>query len=559
VQNPVELPGSGQRLRLVDDDRPWGDDEGPPPQRDELPEIRLGPDVHRVLDELDEHMGPRDPMLYQRAHELVTVVGSTRAKLAPGTPIVRPMTVSALLPRVTRHVQMVGVKPPSKRAVAQAEASGKAASWDSRKVQPPPAILGSFISIHEWRHVRELMGVTESPLYRPDGSVRQEPGYDEATGYLYDPSCAYPLVPEHPTQEDARAAQARLVDILCDFPYANAASRYVPIAAIYAILARPAIDGPVPAFLFDASITRSGKTLQCDLVHLIATGRVPFHADWPSSPEEQEKLMSTFAVAAPQAIVIDNIKGLFGGGKLEATLTSLIVGFRMLGALELRDLPWRSVILLSGNNVDLTEDMLQRTLLSRIESPLENPATRTDFKYQLPEYAIANRPELAVLALTVLRAYAVHGFPDTGVRMANPYGPFARLVGGAIRFAGGEDVTDAIAPPERAGLDASAAVRVVVDRWHTIAPELAGPVSLKHVLDSIYPPPGKNEPPDGHDLLREAFEAICPARGALSPNAHSVSKKLGSCVGRWFGDRSLQRSVGHGGAQVWSVVTRNAK
>jgi hypothetical protein len=561
---PIDFASPAPKLRIVDppgEGPAWGDDEGPPPGTDERPELRLGADVHRVCDELDAILGPADPLVYQRAHELVTVAGTLppkgdAAKLATGTPIVRPLTVSSLLTRVTRHVKCLSLKPPSKRAIAKAEETGEKAEAECRTVQPPPALLSAFLSLPDWRHVRDLRGVTESPLFRPDGTVRQHAGYDEATGYLYRPSTEYPPVPDQPTQSEAAAALAELVDLFCDFPYANEPSRYVPIASILAILARAAIDGPVPAFLFDASVMGSGKTLQCDLAHVIAVGRVPAHANWPNNPEEQEKLLSTYAIGAPQALLLDNVKGTLGGSAIEQTLTSTSVEFRMLGALQLRTLPWYSVIMVSGNNVDLSEDMLRRTLLSRLESPLENPANRTQFKYALPTYAIENRPRLATLALTVLRAFACHGFPDTGVRMGHPYGPFAHVVGGAIRFAGGEDVSLAIAPPERAGLDASAAVRVIVDRWDTVAPAMGGPVSLKFVLDSIYPAPGKNDPPDNHNLMREAFEALSPARGSLGPVANSISKKLGSCVGRWFGDRSLQRSTGHGGVQLWHVMTR---
>lgn len=559
--SPSHEAASGKRLRLVDDDRPWGDDEGPPPDAEALPEIRLGPDLHRVCDELDAHLGPRDPLLYQRAHELVTVAGTTQGRtLAKGTPIVRPMTANALVTRVTRHVQMIASKPPSKRAVEQAEARGGVAVWESRKVQPPSNVLGAFLALPDWRHVRDLCGVTESPLFRPDGTVRQDAGYDEATGYLYRPACEYPVVPENPTQDEATAALAELVDVFCDFPYADEPSRYVPISAILAVLARAAIDGPVPAMLFDASVMGSGKTLQCDVSHAISVGRVPSHADWPSKPEEQEKLLSTYAIASPQALVIDNIKGTLGGGKLEATLTSQSVEFRMLGVMELRSLPWRSVIMLSGNNIQLTEDMIRRTLLSRLESPLERPTDRVDFKRkELLGWVLAERPRLAVLALTILRAYACHGWPDTGVRIAT-YQSFARVVGGAIRFAGGEDISKARPPEERAGFDDAGAVRAIVDRWHTVAPDLAGPVSLKHFLECIYPAPSRNDPPDGHDELREAFEQLTPSRGAIAPSAVNVGKRLKSQADRWFGNKRLRVAVDkHRNVALWRVETRTTQ
>ena len=100
-------------------------------------------------------------------------------------------------------------------------------------------------------------------------------------------------------------------------------------------------------------------------------------------------------------------------------------------------------------------------------------------------------------------------------------------------------------------------MRVIVDRWHTIAPAGAGPVSLKHVLESIYPPPGRNDPPDGHDELREAFEQLTPARGAVAPSAVNVAKRLKTCADRWFGDRRLRVAVDtHRKLTLWRVETR---
>ncbi len=500
---------------------PAWEEEPADPDEARRPTIMMGHRIDLVVEALERHMATLDPGLYKRSHEIVTVNASDGLSLAEGTPIIRAVTASALLPRVTRHVQFLVAQEDDK---------------PPKKVRPPDTILKTILAAPPWPTMRHLAGVSESPFFRPRGTVCQSAGYDAETGYLYAPPCAYPEVPDHPTQAEARAWQAEILDYFCDFPYVNEQSRMVPLAAIYAILARPAIDGPVPALLFDASVMGSGKTLQCDVAHAIAVGRIPAHANWPSNPEEQEKLLHTYALSSPSALVLDNVKGVFGGSAIEQTLTSTSVEFRLLGAHEMKTLSWRSVVIVSGNNVALTEDMVRRTLLSRLESPLDRPQDRTDFKYELPKAATDARARLCALALGVLRAYAAKGFPDTGVRMAS-YQSFARIVAGAILFAGGADVTRARPPEERAGLDGAGAARVIVDRCHTVSP---APQTFRAFLQAIYPPPARNEPPDGFDELREAVETLAPPKGSQAPSAHSFQRALAKFEGRLFGSKRLR-------------------
>ena len=521
VPMAATAPAVAPVLRVVPpvrDGSAWGDDEGGPPDPTK-PQIVMGTDTHRIVDQLEQHMARLDERLFRRSHELVLVGSADTSSATPGAPPIFPLSIASLVPRVTERLQFVRKEPPKRKAVELAELAGaRVPDEDTIAIQPPRPILESLLaSPTRWPDVRPLVGVTESPMFRPDGTVRQDAGYDAETGYLVLPSCEYPRVPDSPTQAEAVAALAELVDVFCDFPYADEPSRYVPIAAALAVLARSAIDGPTPAFLFDASVIGSGKTMQCDIAHVVAVGRVPAHANWPIKEEEQEKLLSTYAGATPPGIVIDNVKGLFGGSAIEQVLTSRTVEFRLFGTQQLRTFPWRTVTMVSGNNVNLTEDMVRRTLMARLESPLERPQDRTDFKRpELVAWAMKERPRLVVLALTVLRAFAAHGWPDSGVRMAS-YQSFARIVGGAIRFAGGPDVTLAKPPEERAGLDAGGAVRELCDRWSTVAVASDAPVTLKALLSALYPAPARNDPPDGYNDVREALESVAPAKGPNGP------------------------------------------
>ncbi|HUO63998.1 MAG TPA: hypothetical protein VMT97_09860, partial [Terriglobales bacterium] len=397
------------------------------------------------------------------------------------------------------------------------------------------------------------VGVSETPVMRPDGTVHQVRGYDEATGYLYAPSLEYPPIPDHPTRDDAYRALALLEDVFCDFPYVAPVHRLVPVAALLSILVRPAIAGPCPAVVFDATVRGSGKTLQGDTVHAIAFGRRAPHATLPAAEEEREKVLSGYALAGARCVFIDNVKGLLGGPKLEATLTSTEVGFRILGKPDIVELQWLAVILVSGNNLQLTDDMRRRLLFCRLESPLEDPTARTGFRHELPAYALAHRAELVAAALTLVRAYLCHGAPDTGIRgLGEPYGAWSRVVAGALAFAGGGDVSQCRAPAEAVALDDVGALRVLLEGWR----HLGGPLTCYELCAALAP--GASGP---HvEELREALETIAPPKvpgGRVDPRALGYAFRRHR--GRWLGDLQLTAvsSTGHDKMLRWAPHHRS--
>jgi hypothetical protein len=77
------------------------------------------------------------------------------------------------------------------------------------------------------------VGITEVPVVRTDGTVLTEPGYDSATRLYNSPAPALllPPVPKKPAAEEIEAAVALVMEIFCDFPFDNKASRANAIAA----------------------------------------------------------------------------------------------------------------------------------------------------------------------------------------------------------------------------------------------------------------------------------------------------------------------------------------
>ncbi len=535
-----------------------------PAPTDDRPIVRLG---HEVLDVVDQAAAAlhRDPLLFSRDHELVTVVlqpgalPGARAPVAQGTPVVRPVEAPTLFERLTACALFERAAKPTPKELAMREMGGEPeVQW--ARCNPTPAIVQALLARGRWP-IPPLVGISETPIVRRDGTIRQSRGYDETTGWYYAPSCSYPEIAERPSQADGTAALRELEDIFCDFPHvggAGGAHRHVPVAAILTLLARPAILGSVPMFVLDASTRGSGKTLQADVVSTVALGRDAGRCTYPEDDEELEKVLSSYALSGTSLILIDNIRRPLGGGPLDKVLTARsTVDLRVLGSSVMRQLPWTATILASGNNLELGDDTIRRTLVSRIESQLENPEARTGFAHDpLVEWAKEHRARLVGCALTVLRAYSSHGSPDTDVpRWGGGFESWATVVAGSIRFCGGPNVLLCKPSAEERG-DGTV---MALDAFLLHLPRLTQgePVRLKSLLATLYPERDSHDgpqAPDGWEDLREAIETLAPPRHGQGVDPRKLGAALRYHAARIRHGRRLANRSAAAGTVAWYVT-----
>jgi hypothetical protein len=383
----------------------------------------------------------REPSVYQRAGDLVRIIRVEEATdgLVIGTPTIRTMkavTAKDILTRVCRFQKTIRDR--------------------SVDVKPDEDIVSAVLASGEWPGTRVLNGIIETPIIRPDGTILQTPGYDPHTGFLFEATEAFPRVADAPTHADACRALDELNEIFADFPFADEPSRAAPVAALLTILARPAIAGNVPLFIFDAPTPGSGKSLQTDAIAMCATGRHPPKGTWPGDNDaEVEKILGGLAIAGVPLFSWDNVsqQAGIGGAPIDKYLTCVdTVSARILGRTEIVTCKWRTVMLATGNNVALRGDVRRRVILSRLESPLERPEDRppTDFRHpDLLGWVKRERPRLVAAGLTLLRGYCVAGRP--GQLRKGSFEAWASLVPSAIAWAGGSDATSAVPPVESDG------------------------------------------------------------------------------------------------------------
>lgn len=526
-----------------------------PISSDDRPEVRIvSAKPHQAIDELADllHL---DRGLYVRGKQLVTIVGAMaphdedRAPVAESTPVIAPVEAPTLTERLTRHIRIVRKKRLTKTQAMLAEQGGRVPDeWEP--AIPPPLVVSGLLARGQWP-IRNLVAVSETPVLRPDGTIMQSPGYDRATGYVYRPMASFPPVPEAPSREQAADALAALSEVFVDFPYRSDADRMVPIAAILTILARSAIEGACPAFLLDATTRGSGKTLQADAISAVALGRSAARKSYPSEQEELGKILASYALAGARQILFDNVPAgvEFGGGELDQAITARdAVELRVLGRTEVRRLPWSAVIMASGNNIQLGEDTIRRVLVARLESPLENPEDRTDFRHpHLFQWILSERPRLVVAALTILRAFARFGGHQHDGPAWGSFEAWSRLVPGAIVFAGGADPMGARPSLDTHASDSARALALVIEHLPRLDPMGRG-LTARELVKLLYPEKMSEaeRSTDGFDALRDAIEAWTNPRPGQPPSLQLLGKRLRSSMGRPLGGKRIVRVEGFG-------------
>ena len=571
---------------------------GPERRSIEVKAGNLDAQVHGLIGAL----GESDRNIYQRNGFLVSIAREPERReiyerdmrvgndivMRPGTPRIRPLNPASLMLRSARAADW--------RRWSEKNGKGKPGERGSWVTSDPCSkTVGIVSTLGDWPGIAPLRGILETPALRPDGTVIEAPGYDEATGYVLLPSCVFRAIKARPTQEHARAALRFLwIETACDFPFrgmseANNATdpdrvlqfskaigdpenpaegmpdAFVAIAMLLTIFARPAILGAVPGGLFEAPGQGSGKSLQMHTVSLVATSRAAGVATFPmhqGRPDEQEleKILSGYALNGARIITFDNIRGLLSGAGLEKVLSAVdSIDLRVLGANDQRTIPWSAVAMFSGNNMVMSDDTAQRMLLSRIESPREDPRSRPRDSFRradLLDSIRKVRPNLVRAVLTILRAFICAREDGAAIYDTGTLGSFeawSQIVPPALAWAGGPNVLRARPEMGRGGDEEGEAHLMLMRAWPDAWQRQRGSYIIAEAFRSEKDIRKGEAPEDGLTDVRAAIRALTHAPEHALPSAHAFGIKLGQMREKIRDGRRIVRELDSGGVSLWTV------
>lgn len=394
---------------------------------DSRSEILLGNNEHEVRDKVIDALR-NEENLFKRGSTLVEIIRSEQSG-AIGGPILRVVPRPQIRDLITKHVNFAR-EVVNDKGITIVPAS------------PPDYIAGAVESAGSWPGIRPIAGITETPIIRDDGTCFDSAGYDEVTDLLFEPSVGFPPLLANPDQDAAREAARMILEVVGDFPFATQGGWAAWLASVLTLLARNLIAGPTPLFLVTANVPGSGKSKLCDLAATIATGRDMARTVYPEADEEMAKQLLAVALEGRPTILFDNRDAgeSVGGAALDLALTSESIRGRRLGHTEMLEVPFKAVIFATGNNLDLGGDALRRTVPIRLESKESRPEERESFKISgdLLAYVRSRRGELAIAALTIIRAFLVAGRPQASLTPMD-YPAWSGLIRQAVFWSTGTD------------------------------------------------------------------------------------------------------------------------
>lgn len=309
---------------------------------------------------------------------------------------------------------------------------------------PPLDVVRDYMNLPDL-NLPPLIGVTETPVIRSDGSILSKPGYDEATCLYYQPPPGFvmPDVPEEPNEQQLSEAITLIQEPVLNFPFDSLASRTNAIAVMLTPVYRPMINGLVPLCLIDKPQPGTGAGLLSDVISIITTGRPAIMMAPPKSDEECEKRLGSILLSGQAVITIDNVEGRLYFPSLAMLLTADTFLTRILGQSKMVRLPNRCTYIVTGNNVTLAGDMPRRCYLCRMDARMARPWMRDpkSFKYKnLINWTKENRGQLLAAILTIARAWIVGGKTiPKGLPTVGSFEGWGNTMGGILSYAGFPD------------------------------------------------------------------------------------------------------------------------
>lgn len=478
----------------------------------------------------------RLPQIYSRSTLLVHVV---REEESVRRHVLRPAGGSRIL-----AMGQAGIRTMLSEA-AMFMTPSKGSKGEEEKLVPrhPPTWLAAQVeALHSWPGVRHLDAVVDCPVLRPDGTLLEIPGYDPGTAILYQPTSRYSVADDRPSRDRAREAVRALLDVIEDFPL-PAPARAAWVAGVLSPLARFAYAGPTPLFAIDANVRGAGKSLLADLIGVITCGRPMARMPQAGREEEDSKRITAIALEGDRVVLIDNIHRPLGGAALDAALTSVLWSDRVLGASSKPTLPMLAVWYATGNNITYRGDTARRVLHLRLDSPLERPEERADFRRpDILAWAQVERPRLVIEALTILRGYCLVGRPAQAIPRMGSYEGWSDLVRNAVVWAGLADPAATRAEVDAIDDDAGR-LEAILDGWAEL------PRAGSTASDALHAVKGSER--QEYPALRRVLERL-GRRGEELPTPGALGCALRALRGRVSGGRRLQtRKVR--GETVWFV------
>lgn len=308
-----------------------------------------------------------------------------------------------------------------------------------RMAAPPRDVARMLLTSGEYPGIPELDRVVTVPVFGPDGSVQEEPGYHSATRTFYAPApdlggeaIRAPGREAEDWHEVQLALRLILDELLVDFPFEEAADQAHALCLLLTPFVRELIDGPTPLYLIRATDPGTGKTLLMETC--LGVGAPGATLACPSNDAEMEKTLVARLRTGAAAIRLDNmhsLAGAFQSRALAAALTMREWEARELGKSRILYFDVKNTWAMTANNPRLSSELSRRTCFIRLGAQ-----TQEEFTHKLPDWASAHRRQLVEAALTIGHHWVAAGSPRWRGAPLKSYEDWSAVMGGMLQLIG---------------------------------------------------------------------------------------------------------------------------
>lgn len=445
--------------------------------------------------------------VYQRGQTLCRVAHLAEASETEGCSI--PKGTAQII-----TLQRAGLAVELSRA-ARWERQNKDGTW--KLCDPPPGIIAAVLEgIGMWGGIANLLGISEAPILRQDGTLFAQPGFDQSTGLYVEGSFPDIQLPENISQQDAVKAAEFLLSPFKEFPFVDERLDQSVVLAYLITLAIRAQLTTAPLFCISATTPGTGKGLIIEACNRLIRGRdaatmPPVQGN--AGEEETRKRITALLSRGVASINLDNWTKPIGGESMNTLLTTTEWTDRLLGGSRTISLPNRITMAATGNNLSVRGDTTRRALLLQLDANMEQPERRSFQEKDLLGHIARQRRVLLIALFTILKGFQDAGHPG---RCDAPLGRFEQwsaAVSAPIRWLGYPDPVDSQEKlreqdPESDKLELFLSLwfSAYSDKWVTAGLLIDGieQVNITSIDQDVANP------------LREAFQEIAPdGRGGV--------------------------------------------
>jgi len=286
------------------------------------------------------------------------------------------------------------------------------AAGNASPVKPPVDVAKALMKGqgHTHRGLPRAIRVVDVPMVVKERSrlvLHDVPGLHRPSGVLYVPAeeLSGLQVPAdvHDVNQLRQAVAYLRGNLFHDFTFHSAADEAHAWCLMLLPFIRETIKGPTPLHAITSPKPNTGKSWLARVCLAAGCGKIGDNGipETKHGTDEWRKQITSLLLRGESAVLFDNLSSKLDAGPLLAAVTTTLWQDRILGKSEQVSLPARNIWVVTGNNVQLDDQMTTRSVPMVLDP--RKPGKTKYVHHDLDQWVLENRKDLVYSVLILLR------------------------------------------------------------------------------------------------------------------------------------------------------------